>query len=270
MHVQLTEQDRQTAALVEAGSQITVLNPEANTYKTLVSSILFQFADSQMAGAAGYATCINIAPTVDDRLDLAKITYEKTSMAKRVYLLLRDGFEINISKYAGLHSWEMRINRHTQLGYRRASSDKRLNALLYPLQTWADITTFTYLMAHMACLQLRDFATCSFLPWAELASEFLPIEEGHAATGKAMLQQLGTETGEHAAAQVSLDYWYPRVVQSFGPPSGEGNRLYRMFGLKHKTNEDLLSEWRQAVAATCESFGFTVYGANHENASTCD
>ena len=249
----LTEQDRATMTAIEAGESITSIDSDANTYKALISKILFQFADSQLAGSAGYSSCARLAPSIDDRVTISQLAHEKNLMARQVYSLVENVFGINLAKYLHSHSWEMRFNRRAHLGYSRSVSDKRLNALLYPLENWSDVAVFTYLMASMASLQLKDFAQGSYSPWASLATKFVPIEDSHKLGGQTMIERLCVDADERLSAQSSLNYWYSRVKQSFGPPSGEGNKLHRMFGLRAHTNDELLQKWRNDATQLCQS-----------------
>jgi len=173
---QLTVEDEELIDLLEQGASVATAASASNKYRALVTDILFHFADSQLAGASGYAACVSLGPTIDDRIALAGVVREKMKMARQVYQLLA-GFSINVERYFVSHTWDARLNRHADLGYRRASSDKRLNALMFPLQSWADVVAFTYLMAEMACLQLDDLCSCSYKPFAALAIEFQPVEQ---------------------------------------------------------------------------------------------
>lgn len=248
----LAEDDYQLMQAVNAGERITALPVQSRKYTELITGILFQFADSQMAGAAGYAKFINRGPTIVDRIHLAKIAAEKMSLARDTYLLLRE-LGLNLDKYFAIHCWDARIERNVALGFSRASSDKRLNALMYPIESWPDLAVFTYLMAKMACFQLEEFINSSFSPWATLALSFLPVEQCHAGFGLAQMQQLAAAEANHEALQLALDYWHNRVAASFGPADSEKNELYRQFELKGKRNEDLSSAWQAEVMEMCRS-----------------
>jgi 1,2-phenylacetyl-CoA epoxidase catalytic subunit len=265
MH-QMTDDDARLLDLLKSGARIDSPDSASNSYRALVTNILFQFADSELAGASGYVDCIGLGPTLDDRISLTTVVQEKMTIAKRVYALLSE-FGINLSKYFVLHTWNARLSRHAELDFRRASSDKRLNALMFPLESWADVGVFTYLMAEMACLQLDDFGTCSYSPFAAVALECRSIEQRHAEFGKQLLAQLGEGGKRRSLTQLSLDYWLPLVSKSFGPSDGEGNRQHRLFKLKTKSNEELRKLWYDRVVGTCRALNFTITGSGTDDAS---
>ena len=265
---ELTASDEQLIKLMERGEKIASFPADSRKYIELVTGILFQFADSEMSGAAGYTRFINLGPTIDDRRALATIAAEKMSMVQSTYKLLRE-LGLNMDKYFSSHCWEARIQRKATLGFRRAASDRRLNALMYPLESWADVAVFTYLMASMACLQLEEFAGSSFLPWSDLVGEFLVLEKNHAKFGQSQMEKIVTQEGDSQAAQLSVDYWFERVLTSFGPAQSINNELYRRFKLKTKQNETLAKDWQNGVVATCDSLGLQIAAAGVHNATAC-
>lgn len=265
---ELTVSDEQLINLMERGEKIESFSADSRKYIELVTGILFQFADSEMAGAAGYTRFINLGPTIDDRRTLAGIAAEKMSMVQSTYNLLRE-LGLNMDKYFSSHCWEARIQRKATLGFRRAASDRRLNALMFPLESWADVAVFTYLMASMACLQLEEFAGSSFLPWSELVAEFLVLERTHAKFGQSQMEKIVRQEGDLQPVQLSMDYWFERVLTSFGPAQSMNNELYRRFKLKSKQNEALAKDWQHEVVATCNSLGLQITASGARDATAC-
>ncbi len=265
---ELTASDEQLINLMERGEKIESFPADSRKYIELVTGILFQFADSEMSGAAGYTRFINLGPTIDDRRTLATIAAEKMSMVQSTYKLLRE-LGLNMDKYFSSHCWEARIQRKATLGFRRAASDRRLNALMYPLESWADVAVFTYLMASMACLQLEEFAGSSFLPWSDLVGQFLTLEKTHAKFGQSQMEKIVNQEGDSQAIQLSLDYWFERVLTSFGPAQSMNNELYRRFKLKSKQNETLAKDWQNEVVATCHLLGLQIAAVGVRDATTC-
>ncbi|MBX9688329.1 MAG: phenylacetate-CoA oxygenase subunit PaaI [Candidatus Obscuribacterales bacterium] len=240
----LSQKDKELIAEIAEGRSFSHANESSPKYKELVSGLLLQLADSELAGASGYSQLLHLGPDLICRLELSKIVHEKFLLATSAYKLVSE-LGVNVEKYFLLHSWEARIQRHAQLGYRRASSDKRLNALMYPLHSWPDISVFTYMMASMARLQFEEFSQASFLPLAKLAADSLNLERRHAEHGLNWLK--GLDAPERAEAQLSINYWFEKVLKSFGPKDSEGNIMHREFRLKHRSNEDLAKLWRSEI-----------------------
>lgn len=214
--------------------------------KELITGILFQFADSQLAGAAGYNACLNWGPSLDDRIELSMIIAEKLVMAKKTYAILAEQ-NLNMDRYFASHSFEAKVLRSADLGFRRASADKRLNALLYPLESWVDMAVFAYLMSSMTCYTLSDFLHSNFVPLKDLAESCLQLEKGHEAFGEKQLKKIAQSPANKIAIQSSLYYWYFRVATSFGPEDSARNDQYRQYHLKAATNSQLKDMWSKQV-----------------------
>lgn len=248
----LTEEDRRLLQQIGSGSAVSNLQSSSKKYRELATGILLQYADSEMSGAAGYAQVLPCAPGLKERVALARIMHEKLSLAQRTYdLAAQTG--ISIDKYVSSHCWESRLQRKVALGYRRGAADKRVNALMYPMEGWADLCVFTYLMASMACLQLDDFRKSSFEPWANLAAEHLPVEESHREFGLDSLRALSASEPDLGLLRLSLRYWFDKVKACFGPPHSERNALYLEFGIKTRRNEELADAWQAEVSANLAS-----------------
>lgn len=245
----LSEADRTLLEKICSGVCIMKLEDSSGKYKELVTGLLLQYADSEMAGAAGYASSLPIAPSLAERSTLARIITEKYSLAEKTYSLVAQT-GINVDKYVSSHCWESRLNREVSLGYRRMSGDKRLNALMYPIQGWPDLVVFTYLMASMACMQLEDFTQCSFEPWAALAHTHLPIERSHKQFGADCLHKLAAEERSAAQIKLSLNFWHEKVMACFGPPASSRNTQFQEFRLKSSRNEELASKWQNEINST--------------------
>ena len=217
-------------------------------YRELATGILLQYADSEMAASAGYASLLHLAPHIHERLELSSISYEKLVLAERAYQLISQT-GMNVEKYVSSHCWESRLHRDLNLGYRRASADKRVNALMFPIQSWEDLLIFTYLMAAMASLQLQDFSRSSFTPWAKLAANHIGIEDSHRDFAGTRIEKLSNDPSHKEQLLQSLRYWRPRVYACFGPADSERNQQYIELGLKSRRNEELSARWQSDIEA---------------------
>lgn len=245
LSAQLSEEDARLIEKIEQGGTISCFQETGGRFKELTTGILLQFADSQMAGAAGFAPFINKGATIEDRLNISKMVAEKMSMAKDAYELL-SGLNFKVDRYLSSHCFESRVLRDSFLGFSRSSADKRLNALLYPLESFEDMLVFTYLLATMAKLMLGEFADSKFVPLKELACSCLPLETSHANLALAILARKAESHKKQI--ELSYQYWYPRVETSAGPPDSLRNEWHKRFGLKHSDNVEIKEEWKQEVS----------------------
>lgn len=242
---QLSAEDTRLLEQIENGGTISCWQESGGRFKELATGILLQFADSQMAGAAGFAPFINKATTIEDRLNMSTMVSQKLSMAKESYEVI-SGLNFNVERYLSSHCFESRVLRDSFLGFSRSSADKRLNALLYPLEGFEDMLVFTYLLGVMARLMLGEFADAKFTPLKELACTCLPLETAHA--NFALLALRRKAESHKKQIELSYKYWYPRVETSAGPTDSLRNHWHKRFGLKHSDNLEIKEEWKKEVS----------------------
>lgn len=228
-------------------------------YRGELMRLMAVFVDSELAGASGFADCINLAPGVKERVIAARIVLEKFSHAERVLSLMEE-FGSNATQYVTAHPWAARLDRNTDLGTRRVSGDMRLNVFHYPIYGWLDAVTMNTLMGRATLVQLGDLSGGSYQPFADALAEVIPVEKRHAQYGLEGLRQALTAGVDRIAAQASVNYWYPRVAATFGRAASEHSQVYRRYGLRLRTNEELLGAWRADVAPVLTELGLTAPG----------
>ena len=59
-------------------------------------------------------------------------------------------------------------------------------------------------------------------------------------------------------AQASVNYWYKRVADTFGRAVSDRFETYRKYGLRQRTNRELLEQWRAEVAPVLADLGLQV------------
>lgn len=268
---ELLDEDISLIENFESGHKISSFENTTAKFRELATGILFQFADSQMAGAAGYTNCMHWGPSLDDRIALAQIVVEKMEMARQTYKILA-GQNLNTDKYFASHAWEAKVLRDADLGFRRTSWDKRLNALIYPLESWTDMAVFAHLMSSMTCFVLRSFADSSFEPLKILSIICLCVEETHEKFGEEQIHKLTKKSNNNNALglQSSFNYWYPRVATSFGPAASARNDLHRQFHIKGETNCRLREKWTEQMQQFYRPLAIEIPDLNSQNAATCN
>jgi ring-1,2-phenylacetyl-CoA epoxidase subunit PaaA len=234
-------------------------SPETTTprYRGEVMRLMAVFVDSEMAGASGFADCINLAPGLKERSIAARIVLEKFGHAEKV-LKLMEQFGANTSQYVTGHPWAARLDRNANLGTRRVEGDLRLNVFHYPIYGWVDAVTLNVLMGRATMIQLDELARCSYQPLADTMLEILPVETRHAELGQAGLTAALAGGYDPTAAQASINYWYPRVAATFDRAASEHSESYRKHALRSRANEELLKLWMTDVAPIIEKLKLRV------------
>ena len=118
---------------LEGGGKLSAPDNAPPRYRGELMRLMAVFVDSEMAGASGFADCINLAPGVKERIIAARIVLEKFGHAEKVLALLAQ-FGANTAQYVGAHPWAARHDRSADFGTRRIGGDLRLNLFHYPIQ----------------------------------------------------------------------------------------------------------------------------------------
>ena len=234
---------------LEQGGKLTSPDNAPPRYRGELMRIMASFIDSEMAGAAGFADCINDGPGVTERIAAARIVLEKFDHAERVLKIMGD-FGANTERYETVHPWGARIDRDEDIGAARRQGDMRLNVFWYPLCGWPDAVAMNVFMGTATVIQLQELSACSYQPLAEVFAEILPREKRHAELGMEGVRKLVEQDGQsRKTISESLDYWRPRVAATFGSVQSKRAGLLKRFGLRRRSNEELLEEWRRETGA---------------------
>jgi len=217
-------------------------------YRAELLRMMASFVDSEMAGAAGFADCINWGPGVKERIAASRIVLEKLDHAERVLRIMGD-FGANTARYQTVHPWSARVGREEDIGVTRREGDMRLNVFHYPIRDWTDSVVMNVMMGAATVIQIGDLVACSYQPLGAAFRDILPREFHHAELGEEGLKALAARgDAERRKIDESVTYWWPRVAATFGAPKSERTELLRKFGLRHRSNEELLEEWRNRMS----------------------
>jgi len=229
------------------GGKLSSPDNAPSRYRAELMRQMASFVDSELAGAAGFADCINQGPGITERIAASRIVLEKLDHAERVLRLMGE-FGANIERYENIHPWAARVEREEDLGVKRQAGDMRLNVFHYPLGSWEDAVTMNVLMGHATLIQLADLSHSSYQPLAEVFHDILPVERRHTELGEEGVVKLVKNGGSGRERIIeSFDYWRPRVAKSFGGASSPRFALLKKFGLRQQENGALLTQWSTRV-----------------------
>jgi 1,2-phenylacetyl-CoA epoxidase catalytic subunit len=244
-------------AFVAGGGRLGAPENVTPRYRGELMRLMAIFVDSEMAGASGFADCINLAPGLKERITATRIVFDKFNHARRV-LELMEQFGANTSQYVGAHPWASRLDRSVNLGTRRMDGDMRLNVFHYPINGWVDSVVMNWLMGRATVVQLDELTRGSYQPLADTLTEILPVEKRHADLGEQGLR-VALENGHDTVdAQASVNYWYPRVADTFGRSTSDHFDQHRKYGLRQKSREELLTRWRDQTHPILDQLGLSV------------
>lgn len=223
-------------------------------YRGELMRLMSSFVDSELAASAGFANAINFAPGIKERIAASRITLEKADHAERV-LDVMGAFGTDTDRYQAQHDWGARVDRNADLGAMRAGGDMRLSVFHYPIVGWTDAVVMNVLQGLATSIQMEELVRVSYGPLADVFREIAPREARHAELGLEGLERIVATDAGKAEARVALAYWRPRVAASFGVAGSSRYEMQARFGLRHVTNETLLSKWEALVASRLGALG---------------
>ncbi|MHA6324767.1 Phenylacetic acid catabolic protein [Roseivivax sp. CAU 1753] len=235
------------------GGRLTNPANAPSRYRAELMRIMATFVDSELAGAAGFADVINAGPGIKERIAAARIVLEKTDNADKVLRLMGE-FGANTDRYANHHPWTDRLPRDTAPGTPRNAHDMRLSVLNYPLEGWVDAVVMNMLMGLAVGVQLTEFLTSSYQPFAEAIREVAPREQRHTELAVEGVEKL-IRQGETDAVNRSVAYWWPRVGESFAARASARGTALQAMGLRSKSNAELHRAWVSSATAALGTLG---------------
>ena len=239
------------AQKVESPDQMTPL------YRESLINLLYMQADSELAGALGYVSCVRLAPNIEEFLASSMIVKDEFRHARVVYKLLENLGE-DVDAHIHAHDLTMRLSEtDAELGSKRASDDKRVNIFYYPIDSWVDFCMFNFCMDRGAGHQLEDSLEASYKPWARVLEGIFKEEKFHIAHGDNWVNRLAQDSATHDAAQAALNKWFIRTMNIFGRPNSPKNKIYRELGLKKRDNHEVRLAFLHEVADRCKENGLS-------------
>ncbi len=248
--------DADLTARIARGETLAGPDQVSPGYKAELMRVMAVFVDSELAGTAGLVPFINSAPGLRERATAARIVAEKFDHAETVLGIMAP-FGVNPALYVRAHCWASRLDRESDPGNRRIGGDKRLNVFHAPLEGWLDAITMNMLMGTAVAVQLDELTACSYQPLRDVMAAIVEREAAHARAGETGLAQAIERQRATAAAQVAVDYWYPRVALTFGRVESQHFERTRQFGLRRRTNAELLNRWLAQVNPRLAALGLS-------------
>jgi ring-1,2-phenylacetyl-CoA epoxidase subunit PaaA len=227
-------------AKIEAGEKLESQDEITAEYREHLLTLMIAQADSELAGAYGYIPWIEGAPTVAEKLAMANIVKDECRHAKAMYDLLE------------------RLGVDTDKLIKVDKMKHRMKVFYEPINSWADLVMFNFLMDRAAGHQLRDAAECSWGPWSRTMIQIEKEEWMHVKHGETWVRKLSQDPQTKADVQRALDFWFPKVNKVFGKEGTESNRAFRQFKLKQRDNHDVREAWYNEIKPLLDSYGLKV------------
>ncbi|WP_119420796.1 Phenylacetic acid catabolic protein [Desertibaculum subflavum] len=130
-----------------------------------------------------------------------------------------------------------------------------LSIFEFPLKTWEEFCVIKLLADLAEILQVEDLAHCTFLPLRNLARMTMPEERFHAQFGKDFCGELVKTPEGKARVQAAIDIYFPMLPAFFGRAGSKNNEVYRKWGIKKRSNEEMLADFLVRAREVTEGLG---------------
>jgi len=211
------------------------LKRQPEEYRVACEKLVISHAINELQGARVYdEPAVALAPTPHAKWLTCRVAMEEYGHHVRFFELGR----------------EMGIPAATMLPER--SAKRPLSIFDFPLTTWTEFCVIKMLGDLMEILQVEDLVQCSFHPLRNLARMTMPEERFHAQFGEDFCTDLCQSTAGRAAVQNAITRIAPSLPAFFGRPGSRNNAIFRKWGLKRRTNEEMRADYRVRAKALVE------------------
>jgi len=123
------------------------------------------------------------------------------------------------------------------------AAKRPLSIFDYPLKTWPQFCVIKLLADLAEILQVEDLAHCSYVPLRRLSRMTMPEERFHAEFGLKACTELCRSKEGRQAVQAAIDEYFPYLPAFFGKAGSKNNALFRRWGIKLRTNEEMRDDF---------------------------
>lgn len=212
------------------------LTTQPQEYRTALEKIVVSHAVNELYGAQVFdEPAIKLAPTPYAKWLTCRVAMEEYGHHVRFREL---GEEMGIASE------------------RMTPDEKRpLSIFQFPLKTWAQFCVIKLLADLAEILQVEDLAHCSFLPLRNLSRMTMPEERFHAQFGRDFCSELCETPDGKRQVQEAIDQYFPYLPSFFGQAQSKNNEIYRKWGIKQRTNEDMLADYMKRAEEAVTALG---------------
>ncbi|HEX2888220.1 Phenylacetic acid catabolic protein [Vineibacter terrae] len=133
-----------------------------------------------------------------------------------------------------------------------------LSIFEFPLKTWEEFVTIKLLADLAEILQVEDLLHCAFHPLRNLARATMPEERFHAQFGEDFTAELVKTPDGKARLQDAINRYFPYLPAFFGGSKSRNNEIFRKWGIKLRTNDDMRTDFLNRAREVTARHGLTL------------
>ncbi len=132
------------------------------------------------------------------------------------------------------------------------SAKKPLNIFNFKMTRWEEFCVIKMIGDLAEILQVEDLLHCTFHPLRNLARMTMPEERFHAQFGEDFCTDLCETPEGRATVQELVNTLFPGFPHFFGRANSKNNEIYRKWGIKKRTNEEMREDYINRVRELVE------------------
>jgi ring-1,2-phenylacetyl-CoA epoxidase subunit PaaA len=156
----------------------------------------------------------------------------------------------------GHHVREMGIPEEKMLPEK--TTKKPLSIFEYPLKSWEEFVAIKLVVDLAEILQVEDLLHCTFHPLRNLARMTMPEERFHAQFGLDFGAELVKTQDGKERLQAAVNDIFPQTLSFFGRAKSKNNEMYRKWGIKLRTNEEMAADYIKRGGEAIQKIGLSV------------
>ena len=130
----------------------------------------------------------------------------------------------------------------------------RFDRVPYP-SSWEELAMAQFLYDRAGEFHLREYKTCSYVPYSNIVTKILEEEEGHEGFGEKVVEELSKDAKNQPRLQELFEKWLTVAMLSFGRPDTEGNRYAITVGLKTRDSGEVMQDFVNDIKPTMRACG---------------
>lgn len=141
---------------------------------------------------------------------------------------------------------------------------KPLNIFEIALESWEQFCVIKAIGDLAEILQVEDLIHCTFIPLRNLARMTMPEERFHSEFGIEMCEDIvEKDASKKALLQRYVNQLFPEMTKFFGGSDSKNNAIYRKWGIKKRTNEEMRTDYIRRAKELIEGrFGLKLPAVN--------
>lgn len=217
------------------------LKDQPEEYRAACEKLVISHAINELYGARAYdEPAVALAPNPYAKWLTCRVAMEEYGHHVRFFEL---GREIGIPA-------EKMLPEQT--------SKKPLSIMNYPLKTWEEFVAIKLLADLAEILQVEDLLHCTFHPLRNLARMTMPEERFHAQFGIDFGRELVKTPEGKKKLQEAVNNVYPHMLPFFGSAKSKNNEIFRKWGIKLRSNEDMRADYIKRAKEAAGKLGLTL------------